>query len=87
MPKIRLKNTSMVTIGDRRPGEVFTIECHDDGTPVDHFWRRRLADEIGPKAPGAIVEVKPLPAPVPAEDPAPVVQATPETSRGNGAAK
>lgn len=27
-----------------RPGDIFRILVHDDGTPIDIYWRKRLRD-------------------------------------------
>jgi hypothetical protein len=37
-------NTCSVDIGQKRPGEVFKLHVHDDGSPVDLYWRKRLSD-------------------------------------------
>lgn len=33
-------------LADYRPGEIVEVEAHDDGTPVQNFWRRRLRDAV-----------------------------------------
>ena len=66
MKKITLEITGAVPLGGHRPGERFRVDAHDDGTPVDRYWRRRLADEAAHRS-GA-VRVVPIPSPAPADE-------------------
>lgn len=45
--KIKLKNTSLVPIGGKQPGEVFRVAASDSQTPQDAYWRARLKDRDG----------------------------------------
>ena len=45
MKTITLKITAKISIHGKRPGDVFQINCDDEGIPLEVQWRKRLADE------------------------------------------
>lgn len=45
--KIKLKNTSLVSVGGKLPGAEFSVEAHNSQTPKEVFWKNRLADKDG----------------------------------------
>jgi hypothetical protein len=75
--KLTLEITGPVAIGGHRPGTRFEIEAFECGTPVDRFWRKRLADEATHNC-GAVRVVTPETAPPSADDtPAPSAPSRP----------
>lgn len=63
MMKIKLRIAASVEIGGRKPGEEFMVKATDDKTPLDLYWRRRLADG------SAVLVADPAPAARPAAPP------------------
>lgn len=84
MQRLSFIITGDVSLGGKRPGEVFTLKCDDAGVPLEAYWRRRLNDEalygcgaVARHQPGQSVPPPPPPAPVmPAESEPPVKSAS-----------
>lgn len=91
--KIKLKNTSSVTLWGKLPGTTFNVDADDDGRPVDAYWRARLDEEaklnVGAVTvvPAVVAVVQPEPAPAGTTiDPNAVASTTPPTSTDAAAA-